>query len=142
MKAIQTGVIAGCAFFLSIGVSFAAEMDDLDLTIRVVESDDVNAMHNELLLPEMISASEHADTEGETDHSMNQNNDARELENAMDVRDEHEDEMEDHDEAREDNGDITEEHGEAHEEETHDEMHKREDAEREMNNSDGSASGG
>lgn len=142
MKAIQTSVIAGIAFFLSTGISFAAEMDDLDLTIRVVESDDVSEMHNELSLPEMISSSEREHAEGEADHSMSQGDGAREhgLESAMDARDEHEDEMEDHDEAREDNGDINEEHGAAHEEETHEEMHEREDAEREMNS--GSTSGG
>jgi len=130
VKAIQTSVIAGFVFFLSAGVSFGAEMDDLDLTIRVVESDDVSEMHNELSLPDMVFDAErdHADAESSSDVGRDGAAREHELENTMDVRDEHEDEMEDHDEAREDNSDINEEHGEAHEEEKHEEDHAREDA--------------
>jgi hypothetical protein len=138
MKIIQTSIIAGFAFLLSTGISFGAELDDLDFSIRVVETDDVSEVHNELSLPGMASgtAREHAENEGE--HGSTQANEARhqksdsgdeheqenevehELDDQMEARDEREDAVEDNDEMREDSSDTNEEYSEAEHEEAHD----------------------
>ncbi len=134
MKIVQTSIIAGLAFFLSIGISFGADLDDIDFTIRVVESDDVDEMHNELSLPDMafdVTHDEHV--RGDADRE-NQESGAGEHEHEADTRDEREDEAEDHDEAREDNDDVSDEHDEAHEDEhknehgeAHEVEHEKED---------------
>jgi hypothetical protein len=157
LKTIQTSIIAGLAFFLSAGISYGAEMDDLDLTIRVVETDDVNEMHNELSLPDMASDTAREHAENEQGHGLDQANDARhqrhdaedehaqeneveheqenemdremnhEMDDEMEARDEREDAVEDNDEGREDRDDMNEERGEASEDEEHEEAHERED---------------
>lgn len=132
MKLIQTSIVAGLAFFLSAGISFGAEMDDLDVTIRVVGSDDMIEMHNELSLPDMLTDvgsapakdGEHGlvhanDTQGHKQESETE----LEHEDSDEARDEREDEIEDHDEAREDKSDVDDEHDEATEEEKHEEDH-------------------
>ncbi|MCF6338654.1 MAG: hypothetical protein L3J84_12030 [Gammaproteobacteria bacterium] len=132
MKIVQTSIIAGLAFFLSIGISFGADLDDIDFTIRVVESDDVDEMHNELLLPDMAFDVTHdGHVEGAADRE-NQESRAGEHESDVDTRDEREDEIEDHDEAREDNDDVSDEHDEAHDgehEDEHENEHKNEHGE-------------
>jgi len=128
MKIVQTSIIAGLAFFLSIGISFGADLDDIDFTIRVVESDDVGEMHNELSLPDMAFDVTHdGHARGDADRE-NQESGAGEHEHEADTRDEREDEAEDHDEAREDNDDVSDEHDEAHEDE-HEDEHKNEHGE-------------
>ncbi len=132
MKIVQTSIIVGLAFFLSAGISFGADLDDIDFTIRIVESDDVDEIHNELSLPDMIfdAPREHAEDGG--GHG-NQENEAGghehkvSHEDEVEARDEREDEIEDHDEAREDDDDMNDEHDEAHEEEEHEEEHEKED---------------
>jgi len=133
MKIVQTSTIVCLAFFLSTAISFAADLDDIDFTIRVVESDDVGEMHNELSLPDMTFDVTHVSAEGYTG-GENQENGAGEHENDIEARDEREDEIEDHDEAREDGVDINDEYDETHEDEhekehegeTHEEEHARE----------------
>ncbi len=122
MKIVQTGIIAGLAFFLSIGISFGADLDDIDFTIRVVESDDVGEMHNELSLPDMVFdvAHEHEDGAGRE----NQESGVGEHEHETDIRDERE---EDHDEAREDYDDVSDEHDEAHDGEEHEDEHDKDE---------------
>jgi len=125
MKIVQTSTIVCLAFFLSTAISFAADLDDIDFTIRVVESDDVGEMHNELSLPDMTFDVTHEYAESGT---------GGEHEHEVEIRDEREDEIEDHDEAREDGDDINDEydethedeHEEEHENETHEEEHARE----------------
>ena len=140
MKWVQTTIIAGLAFFLSAGISFAAEMDDLDLTIRVIETDDLKEMHNELRLPDMASDAAREHAEGENGHGLTQANAAREQEmnqeakNENQVRleehDEHEghrdERMEDNDERNEDRVDRDQEREEAH----HDEKNELEHSDR------------
>ncbi len=126
MKAVQTSIIAGLAFLLFTGISIGADLDDIDFTIRVIGSDDVGEMHNELLLPDMIFET----VDNGADHENR--NGAGEHENEMEARDEREDEIEDHDEAREDHDDVNDERDEIHEEEhdkereSHEDEHERE----------------
>jgi len=133
MKTIQTSIIAGLAFFLSAGISFGAELDDLDVTIRMVKSDDLTEMHNELSLPAVVSdaAQEHAE---DGDNGLARANEVRnhgqesetenEQEDSAEARDEREDEVEDHDEAREDKGDVDDERDDSTEEAGHQEDHE------------------
>lgn len=122
MKLVQTTIFAGLAFFLSAGMSFAAEMDDLDLTIRVIETDDVKEMHNELHLPDAASdvAREHAaneDSLGLTQaNAVRESEGEHEAEHENEVRDEREG---DRDERIEDRSDVNEVRDEAHKEEHH-----------------------
>lgn len=59
MRLVQTIILAGVSFFLSAGIGFAAELGDLELTIRVIETDDVQQMHNELSLPTIAADAAH-----------------------------------------------------------------------------------
>ncbi len=127
MKMVQTSIIATVVFFLSAGVSFGAEMDDLDITIRMVDSDDLTDMHNELSLPDAASDTAREHAEDEDGRGLTQANEARNKEHEEDVRDEHEDEIDDHDNAHEDDDDINAEHDEAHEEENHEDEHENKD---------------
>jgi hypothetical protein len=141
MKLVQTSIFAIVAFFLATGISFGAELDDLDITIRVVESDDLAEMHNELSLPEAAADTAREHTEDDDGRGLNQANDSRAKEHEEDredvskdekeyeeeAREEREDEIEDHDEAREDSDDVIDEHDEAQEEETHEEEHENQD---------------
>lgn len=154
MKLVQTSIIAMVAFFLSTGISFGAELDDLEFTIRVVESDDLNEMHNELSLPAAASDTAREHAEDDDGRGLSRANEVREKEHEEDKSvdenehhdsqddvagyDEREDEIEDHDNAHEDDDAVTQEHGEAHEEEEHEDEHEREDD----NKSDGDADSG
>jgi len=138
MRMVQTSIIAGIAFFFSAGICFGAEMGDLDLTIRVIESDDLTEMHNELSLPVPAADAAREHAEGEDSRGLNRANEARdeERENAAahETRDEREDEIENHDDAREDKHDLNEERDEATEQENHEKEHDE--------NPDASALGG
>jgi len=127
MKIVQTSIIAGLAFFLSIGISFGADLDDIDFTIRVVESDDVGEMHNELSLPDMFFDVTH-EHEGDANRENQESGGAGEHEFDADARDEREDDAEDHDEAREDNDDVNDEYDEAHDSD-HEDEHEHEHGE-------------
>lgn len=141
MNWVQTAIIAGLSFFLSAGISFAAEMDDLDLTIRVIESDDVEEIHHELSLPDMASETAREHAEDEDGKGLTQANAVREREDEHEPeqdhedeardeeREEHEDEREDHEDEVEDHEDSKEEHDDAHEEESHEEEHENESPE-------------
>ena len=129
MKLVQTTIIAGLSFFLSTGISFAADMDDIELTIRVVETDDVEEMHNELSLPDSASDTAREHAENEDGRGLTQANAARETEHeendaSHDEREEHEEAREDHEDEVEDHNDSDEEHDEAHEEEDHEKEHE------------------
>jgi len=134
MKLVQTSVIAGFAFFLSTGISFGAEMDDLDITIRVVDTDGVAEMENELTLPETVSDTAREHAESEDSRGLTQANDAQtgesdaahahEVEDTAEVRDEHEDEVETHDETRDTTEDVNAERNDAKEDEVHEEENK------------------
>ena len=130
MKLVQTTLIAGLTFFLSTGISFAADMGDLELTIRVVETDDVQEMHNELSLPESASdtAREHAQNEDgrgltQANTVRDKHENEREDEAHNEEREEHEADREDHEDEVEDHNDADEERDEAKEEESHEDEH-------------------
>ena len=124
MKMVQTSIIACLAFFLSAGVSFGAEMGDLDLTIRVIESDDLTEMHNELSLPASVADDARDHAEGEQGRGLNQANDVRDQDaTEHEARDEREDEIENHDDVHEDKHDLNEERDEANEQENHEKEH-------------------
>jgi len=116
MKLVQTTIIAGLSFFLSTGISFAADMDDIELTIRVVETENIEEMHNELSLPDAASdtAQEHAENE-----------DGRGLTQANVVREaEHEEHRDEGDERAEDGSDREHERHDANEVESHEKEHE------------------
>ena len=131
MKLVQTTIIAGLSFFLSTGISFAVDMDDIELTIRVVETDDIEEMHNELSLPGSVSDTAREHAEDEDGRGLTQANAARETEHENDAshdeREEHEEARDDHEDEIEDHKDSEEEHDEAHEEETHETEHEKRD---------------
>ena len=118
MKLVQTTIIAGLSFFLSTGISFAAELDDIELTIRVVETDNIEEMHNELRLPDAVldTASEHAISESQVEHKAE--NEIRDVE--------HEERIDEGDERNEDRGDREDEHHDADEVESHENEHENE----------------
>lgn len=135
MKLVQTTIIAGLSFFLSTGISFAVDMDDIELTIRVVETDDIDEMHNELSLPDSASDTAREHAEDEDGRGLTQANAVREAEHENEAEHEHEDEMRDEeheehdddgDERDEDKEDREDERGEADEEEGHQEEHDKE----------------
>lgn len=132
MKLVQTIIIAGLSFFLSTGISFAADMDDLDLTIRVLETNDVEEMHNELHLPDAASdiAREHAaneDSRGLTQaNAVRESENEHEAEHENEVRDEHDENEGDRAEQVEDRSDANEVRDEAHADEHHEDTIEQE----------------
>lgn len=136
-KVVHTSIFATAVFFLSAGISFGAELDDLDVTIRMVESDDLIEMHNELSLPDAASDTAREHAEDENGQGLTRANEARSQEQdaenedtpetSDEARDEREDEIENHDEAREDKDDISAEHEDVKEEETHEQEHDASD---------------
>ena len=135
MKLVQTTIIAGLTFFLSTGISFAVDMDDIELTIRVVETDDVEEMHNELSLPDSASDTAREHAEDEDGRGLTQANAARESVHENETEQEendasHDEREEEHDddgdERDEDKEDREDERGEADEEEGHQEEHDKE----------------
>lgn len=136
MKLVQTTLIAGLSFFLSTGISFAVDMDDIELTIRVVETDDIEEMHNELSLPDAASdtAREHAEdddgrglTQANAAHEEHENESEHKDDAHDEEREEHEEHDDDGDEREEDKDDREDEHGDADEEEDHEKEHDNED---------------
>ena len=128
MKVLQTTMIAGVVFFVSTGISFAADMEDLDITIRMVESNDVHEMENELSLPESVSDTAREHAESEDGRGLTQANESRDREHGNEVahdgghenRDQaREDEAEHHDEVRDTRETTHEEADDAREEEQH-----------------------
>jgi hypothetical protein len=131
MKALKTTMIAGMVFFVSSGIGYAADMDDLDVTIRMVESNDVHEMENELSLPESASDTAREHAESEDGHGLTQANESRDREHDAETshdgdqehsdqaRDEHEDEMEHHDDVTDSQDAAHEEIDDAREEEQH-----------------------
>jgi len=136
-KVVQTSIFATAVFFLSAGISFGAELDDLDVTIRMVESDDLTEMHNELSLPAAASDTAREHAEAENGQGLTQANEARSPEHQAEhdnmpeasdeARDERVDEIENHDEAREDKDDLSAEHEDVKEEVTHEQEHETTD---------------
>jgi hypothetical protein len=127
MKVVQTAMIAGLVFFVSTGMSFAADMDDLDVTIRMVESNDVHEMENELRLPESASDSAREHAESEDGRGLTQANESRERghdneathDSEREGRDQHADERDDLSEARDSQEMIHEGADDAYEEGQH-----------------------
>jgi hypothetical protein len=118
MKMIKISIIAAFTLFLTTGIAGADELDDLDVTIRVVETDDdVNEVEHELHLPDSAadSAREHAEDDGHENegehHSNDRDDDGREgAEDHEDGAEDHEEGAEDHEEGSEDHEDSTEDH--------------------------------
>ena len=130
MKLIKSSLIAGFALFLTTGIAGAVEMDDLAITIRVIETDDVNEVANELSLPVGVSDDlrEHDDGEhqgssdDDRDKTASQDRSGREADEYE--AEDHEDTSEYQGEAKEDHDDQVEEHQDATEEEEHDKDHE------------------
>ena len=108
MNKIKTSIIAGFALFLAAGIAGADELDDLEVTIRVVEhDDDLNEAEHELSLPDSASnsAREHAENDGHDEHNERDEHDERDedRENQEDQEDQEdrEDEKDDHEEGEE-----------------------------------------
>ena len=118
MKMIKLLVIASFTLFLMTGIAGADELDDLDVTIRMMESDDdVNEVEHELSLPDSASdsAREHAEddgheNEGETHSSDDVNDDQDGHEEDQEDQEDNEDDRDEHEEGAEDHEDDTEDH--------------------------------
>ena len=112
MGMIKTSIIAGFILLVTTGIAGAADLDDLDVSIRVVETDDdINEFEHELSLPGHTSnfVSEH--------HSSGRDEDASDDDNdGQDETEGHDEATEDHDNATEDHDEVTEEHHEGEEE--------------------------
>jgi hypothetical protein len=140
MKVLQTTMIAGVVLFVSTGMSFAADMDGLDVTIRMVESNDVHEMENELRLPESASDSAREHAESEDSRGLTQANESRERGHDNEAthddehegrhdqaRDHHEDERDNLSEARDSQETIHEGADDAHEEGQHEQEESHDD---------------
>lgn len=118
MKKVNVLIITGFALFLMAGIANAADLDDLDVTIRMMESnDDVNEMENELHLPD--SAREHAedhhdahDNDGHDDHSADREDHEDDREGFEDDREANEESHDSHEEGVEDSDGGSDEHPE------------------------------
>jgi hypothetical protein len=78
MDIVKISIIAGFALFLTVGIAGADELDDMEITIRVVEhDDDINEVEHELSLPDSAShaAREHAEDGGHEDEGEHHSND-------------------------------------------------------------------
>ncbi|WP_455199379.1 hypothetical protein [Kaarinaea lacus] len=115
MKSVNTLIIAGFALFLTTGIAGAVEMDDLEVTVRVVESDDdVNEVEHELHLPDSVHE-DHDDQGHDENDSRDDDNDHEDdgdREELEDDRDDHEDshdgDIEDGHDAEDDSSEGTE----------------------------------
>ena len=106
MNIVKTSIIASFALFLTTGIAGADELDDLEVTVRVVETDDdANEVEHELHLPDSASdsAREHAEDDGHENEGEHHSND--------DGREDHEDEKEDHEDDKEEAENHEEESG-------------------------------
>lgn len=135
MRLVQTIILAGVSFFLSAGIGYAADLGDLDLTIRVIETDDVQQIHNELSLPAIAAEAAHEPAgggltqaaasrkpeekqqTGEQETAAGQANGLREEEHEVHL---------DRDEHIEDRDDREDEHQEARETENLEDDHEKE----------------
>ena len=109
MRRVHTLIMSGFALFLITGNVNAADLDDLDVTIRVIESDhELKEMENELHLPDSASetAREHAEANDRDHDGHDADHDSRDGEvNEVDREDReeaHEDRQDTHEEGVED----------------------------------------
>ena len=64
---LKSSILIAVIFLLPVSAAYAVEMDDLDVTIRVIETNEVGDISHELSLPEMVieSSDDHEiETEG------------------------------------------------------------------------------
>jgi hypothetical protein len=137
MKTFQLSLIAGTLLLITGGVAQAADLEDLDITVRVVEDDDAREMRHELRLP--AAAREHHE-DRDHDRDGHDNNDDRDGHDDGDRdghdddrdgyhsdREDHEGDREEHDEDRDEYEESYEEHHDS--EEHHDGIEELEDRE-------------
>ncbi len=111
MGMIKTSIVAGFALLLTTGIAGAADLDDLDVSIRVVEADDdINEVEHELSLPMHTSNSvrEHHSSDRDEDAS-DDDSDGQDESEADEATDDHDNDTEDHDGASEEHHDADEE---------------------------------
>ena len=121
MKFFKSSLAVGFVLFFITGVAGAVEMDDLAITIRVIEKDDVNEVANELSLPTSIvdDARQQGDVKEQKDSAHDETHTD---ESKLDMeRQETEDQV--RDDSERDQEDRVEEHHDAEEEEQHDKEH-------------------
>jgi len=138
MKKMKMMVLAASLLFVVTGAAHAVDMDDLGVTIKMIDSDDMKGVSNELRLPDAASdvAREHAqnrDGKGlSRANEVHDRNESRKDEHdgkdddkddSTDKKDDHEDQKSSRDESMESHDDAKESQEEAKEEttETHDE---------------------
>ncbi len=130
MKTFKTLLIAGFTLMLSVGGAHAVDLDDLDVTIRVIDSDDIDDISHELSLPFPAPTAERKHAEGGLSHASDVRRDdhggsghehvaKNESGDRDEGREQSEDEVEHRDESREDNDDAHEERDDAEEQERH-----------------------
>ncbi len=112
MKMIKLLIITSFSLFLMTGIAAADDLDDLEVTIRMMESDDdANEVEHELSLPDSASdsAREHAEDDGHENEGEHHSNDDANEDHEED-REDHDDDKEDHDDDKEDHDEGTEDH--------------------------------
>jgi hypothetical protein len=123
MNTLKRMVLVGAVAFFSAGIVQAADMDDLDVSIRVIASDDIGEVEHVLSLPEAVFDTDHTkEKQGPQASDMSAHENGSERNNEMEMED-HDEAREDRDDAIEDRGTVEEGHNAAHEEE-HEEEHK------------------
>lgn len=159
MKNVKTMVLAASVLLFVTGAAHAVDMDDLDVTIKMIDSDDVKGASHELRLPDAASdvAREHAekrDGKGlSRANEVHDRNDSRKSEHdnkdddkdhaadKKDDQDEHkssrDDSMESHDEAKESQEEMKEEQSESHDEIKDDSTDTKDDMEDKMDGAAG-----
>jgi len=129
MKTLNTLLIAGFALLLSVGVAQAVELDDLDVTIRVIDSDDVGDIGHELMLPFPVpgSGGEHAEDAG---HDSDEGEQVASNQTGNDTSDRDErgdDDADNRDESLESSSDAQDERDDADDEERSEDQQEQED---------------
>jgi hypothetical protein len=142
-------VLAAAVLFFVTGAAHAVDLDDLGVTIKMIDSDDVKAAGKELRLPDAASdvAREHAEkrdgkglsranevherNESRKSEHDNKDDDKDHSADKKDDQDEHkssrDDSKESHDEAKESQEEMKEEQSESHDESKDDHTDAKDD---------------
>lgn len=154
MKTVKTMVLAASVLFFVTGAAHAVDLDDLGVTIKMIDSDDMKGASKELHLPDAASdvareRAEHRDGKGlSRANEVRDRNDTRKDEHdhkqdgkdeASDKKDDHEEHKSDrdesrdsHDEAKEAQDEAREEHSETHDEDKDDHTDAQDDVDDKM----------
>jgi hypothetical protein len=127
MRGLKTLVCAGAVLLFAVGSAYAANMDDLGVTIRMINSDEMKDVSRELHLPDVAAelAREHAqEREGK---GLSKANEARDHDAHEDTKS-GQDEIKDvHDEVKDSQDEMKDDQTEVHQEVKDDQSEMSED---------------